>query len=91
MPPLYILKTFMVRERHAPVGALRLSRRVILVDNDVVREHHAPVGALRHLGKEPEKESHDFVREHHAPVGALRRGQSSRISRLKLSGSTTHL
>ena len=62
-----------VREHHAPVGALRRGQNELLSRALGVREHHAPVGALRrpecHFGTEPQTP----VREHHAPVGALRR------------------
>jgi len=39
---------FLVREHHAPVGALRPSlAHEGNAEEDAVREHHAPVGALR--------------------------------------------
>ena len=37
----------MVREHHAPVGALRPVIPGVIVVGVGVREHHAPVGALR--------------------------------------------
>ena len=41
-----------VREHHAPVGALRPEPDDILAEADhLVREHHAPVGALRRMGQ----------------------------------------
>ena len=42
----------MVREHHAPVGALRRREDRRYNENREVREHHAPVGALRPSGEE---------------------------------------
>jgi len=45
-----------VREHHAPVGALRRAAMTANGIKSVVREHHAPVGALRLIGQRPHLE-----------------------------------
>ena len=70
-----IARGWLVREHHAPVGALRLPGERVLAHLAQVREHRAPVGALRHQRSEC-KQSTGGVREHRAPVGALRHQRS---------------
>ena len=77
-PPM---PAMMVREHHAPVGALRHHRGGRYREDRLhVREHHAPVGALRRPWQSRRARC-TSVREHHAPVGALRRPWQSRRAR----------
>ena len=65
----------MVREHHAPVGALRPRRACARRSLATVREHHAPVGALRLDGDDFPVDVIGPVRERglrHPPGGSAR-------------------
>ena len=85
------MKNILVREHHAPVGALR---HVIDGETSLPVSQGAPrtcrcIETWRALALWV---PHLLVREHHAPVGALRPGDNPLDVRTVVrSGSTTHL
>ena len=73
------IRTEVVREHHAPIGALRHHDGPVDQPGEGVREHHAPVGALRQ--SDPGADGRPLlVREHHAP-GMLFRGGFEDVER----------